>query len=428
MAPSDLPISLDRATTLAHNFLRIKQRIANTPRPPSSTPRSSSPTPAPANNTSPTHDQHHRTSTSSSSSTPLLVAVSKLKPANDILFLHGQPPFSPQTSITIPKNKNDDPKNPSSTTSPSASPEPTLPQSPFHDHFGENYTDELISKSRILPRTIKWHFIGQLQSNKCKSLAEEVENLWCVESVDSQKKADLLEKGRRACVERLRKEEKGKGEGEGEDQVQIRDGESRGGGRSIKTDGDGRDPSENADKDPEQELNTDNADPPTARLSTLSLSPSAPPSPPNPLTTPLHIHLQINTSLEPQKSGLLPSPPTHPSITSLYHHITTHCPHLLVTGLMTIGAIARSQSLPEGNENEDFEKLKEVRDEVCAELELDRGELGLSMGMSEDFESAVRCGSGEVRVGSGIFGERVRDRREARVVVEEEEEEEEQGG
>ena len=83
---------------------------------------------------------------------------------------------------------------------------------------------------------------------------------------------------------------------------------------------------------------------------------------------------------------------------------------------MTIGAIARSQSLPPGQENEDFEKLKEVRDEVCKELGLDKGKLKLSMGMSEDFESAVRCGSDEVRVGSSIFGERVRDRKEARVV------------
>lgn len=44
--------------------------------------------------------------------------------------------------------------------------------------------------------------IGGLQSNKCKQLASEIPNLWCVSSVDSVKKANELEKGRTALVER----------------------------------------------------------------------------------------------------------------------------------------------------------------------------------------------------------------------------------
>jgi uncharacterized pyridoxal phosphate-containing UPF0001 family protein len=32
----------------------------------------------------------------------------------------------------------------------------------------------------------------------------------------------------------------------------------------------------------------------------------------------------------------------------------------------------------------------------------------LSMGMSADFESAIRCGATEVRVGTAIFGSRAR--------------------
>jgi PLP dependent protein len=62
-------------------------------------------------------------------------------------------------------------------------------------HFGENYIQELVSKSSSLPDDIKWHFIGALQSNKCKQLVAEVKNLWCVETVDSEKKARLLEAG-----------------------------------------------------------------------------------------------------------------------------------------------------------------------------------------------------------------------------------------
>ena len=86
-----------------------------------------------------------------------LVAVSKLKPASDVLALHS-PPASQL-------------------------------------HFGENYLQELLEKSKILPPEIRWHFIGGLQSNKCVTLARDVRGLWAVESVDTQKKATLLNKG-----------------------------------------------------------------------------------------------------------------------------------------------------------------------------------------------------------------------------------------
>lgn len=75
---------------------------------------------------------------------------------------------------------------------------------------------------------------------------------------------------------------------------------------------------------------------------------------------------------------------------------------------MTIGAIARSVATTPETENEDFRLLREQRDLVASELreELSGRELELSMGMSEDFEGAIAMGSGEVRVGSTIFGAR----------------------
>lgn len=73
---------------------------------------------------------------------------------------------------------------------------------------------------------------------------------------------------------------------------------------------------------------------------------------------------------------------------------------------MTIGAIARSKATTPENENEDFVTLKEQRDLVAKELGLSEDDLELSMGMSDDYEGAIRLGSGEVRVGSTIFGER----------------------
>jgi hypothetical protein len=37
--------------------------------------------------------------------------------------------------------------------------------------FGENYAQELIEKADLLPRDVRWHFIGTVQSNKAKALA-----------------------------------------------------------------------------------------------------------------------------------------------------------------------------------------------------------------------------------------------------------------
>ena len=116
----------------------------------------------------------------------------------------------------------------------------------------------------------------------------------------------------------------------------------------------------------------------------------------------LRVFVQVNTSGEESKSGVEPGQ----GVLQLCRHIREKTPHLRLQGLMTIGAIARSQDLEEGKENEDFIRLKEVRDEVQKELGGD--ELELSMGMSGDFESAVRLGSDEVRVGTGIFGDRPR--------------------
>ncbi|KAG0172374.1 hypothetical protein DFQ28_004752 [Apophysomyces sp. BC1034] len=60
-------------------------------------------------------------------------------------------------------------------------------------HFGENYVQELVDKSQKLPKDIQWHFIGHLQSNKCKVVAA-IPNLFVVETVDGKKKADALNK------------------------------------------------------------------------------------------------------------------------------------------------------------------------------------------------------------------------------------------
>lgn len=50
--------------------------------------------------------------------------------------------------------------------------------------FGENYVQELVEKYKQLPKDIRWHFIGHLQSNKVKQIAPFVS---LIHSVDSEK-------------------------------------------------------------------------------------------------------------------------------------------------------------------------------------------------------------------------------------------------
>ena len=61
-------------------------------------------------------------------------------------------------------------------------------------HFGENYVDEFIDKAETMDlEGIQWHFIGHIQSNKARKLVA-APNLFMVETVDSIKLADLLNK------------------------------------------------------------------------------------------------------------------------------------------------------------------------------------------------------------------------------------------
>ena len=56
--------------------------------------------------------------------------------------------------------------------------------------FGENYPQELLNKSKLLPKDIEWHLIGHLQTNKVKKLLEEIPNI-VIESVD---RIDIVKK------------------------------------------------------------------------------------------------------------------------------------------------------------------------------------------------------------------------------------------
>lgn len=72
---------------------------------------------------------------------------------------------------------------------------------------------------------------------------------------------------------------------------------------------------------------------------------------------------------------------------ALYEHVLNNCPDLELLGLMTIGQYGYDVSQ---GPNPDFVSLAKCRHEVCEKLKLDINEVELSMGMSTDFEHAVR--------------------------------------
>ena len=50
--------------------------------------------------------------------------------------------------------------------------------------FGENYVQEIIEKYEMLPRDIRWHFIGHLQRNKVKYIAPFIHLIQGVDSLN----------------------------------------------------------------------------------------------------------------------------------------------------------------------------------------------------------------------------------------------------
>ena len=96
------------------------------------------------------------------------------------------------------------------------------------------------------------------------------------------------------------------------------------------------------------------------------------------------LFVQVNTGLEDQKAGVPPS-----QADALV--ATCRALDLPVRGLMCIPPVDED---PQPH----FTLLGEIAER--------NGLSGLSMGMSGDFEVAIRCGATHVRVGSAIFGER----------------------
>lgn len=97
------------------------------------------------------------------------------------------------------------------------------------------------------------------------------------------------------------------------------------------------------------------------------------------------ILVQVNTGDEPQKAGVSPQE------ADAFIKLARETYSLPVKGLMCIPPVSEPPAMHFA---------------LLAKIAARNGLAELSMGMSEDFETAIRFGATQVRVGSALFGER----------------------
>jgi PLP dependent protein len=97
----------------------------------------------------------------------------------------------------------------------------------------------------------------------------------------------------------------------------------------------------------------------------------------------LKLFVQVNTGEEEQKAGVAPR-----ETAAFLHHCRDEL-KLEISGLMCIPPVDEEAALHFG---------------LLATLARENGLTGLSMGMSDDFETAIALGATHIRVGSAIFG------------------------
>ena len=108
------------------------------------------------------------------------------------------------------------------------------------------------------------------------------------------------------------------------------------------------------------------------------------------------ILLEINIGEEDSKSGFKAA-----EVLPLLEHISEF-PNIFVRGLMAIPPISEKS----GSNRKFFQEMLQLSVDISAKKYDNVSVDCLSMGMSDDFEDAVFCGSTMVRVGTAIFGAR----------------------
>lgn len=107
----------------------------------------------------------------------------------------------------------------------------------------------------------------------------------------------------------------------------------------------------------------------------------------------IDILVQVNTSNEPQKSGLIPE-----DTLNVCRQIR-NLNNVRIKGLMTMAKLTEDTEEIRGS----FRSLKKLFDGLKSEF---RDMEHLSMGMSHDYEIAIEEGATMLRIGSAIFGNR----------------------
>lgn len=99
--------------------------------------------------------------------------------------------------------------------------------------------------------------------------------------------------------------------------------------------------------------------------------------------------LQVNSADEDTKSGV-----SSQEALDIYQTIKESCPNINLKGIMSIGAHTTDTKAIQKS----FEDTRAIFEEVTKD-----GATICSMGMSSDYELAIKCGSNLIRVGSAIF-------------------------
>jgi PLP dependent protein len=179
--------------------------------------------------------------------------------------------------------------------------------------FGENYVQELEEKRQLLSQhPLRWHFVGHLQSNKAKYIAEYIHLIHSVDDLSLGKEISKRS-------ERWKK---------------VQD-----------------------------------------------------------------VLVEVHTTDEATKYGVTPEK-TIELIKEL-----SYLPHLRVCGLMTMGPFSDDAN----DSRRSFRQLRELKREIESEGIENIQMQHLSMGMTHDFEVAIEEGSTLVRIGTAIFGRRMKN-------------------
>lgn len=108
--------------------------------------------------------------------------------------------------------------------------------------------------------------------------------------------------------------------------------------------------------------------------------------------------VQVNISGEISKFGVQPD-----EVAPLFDEVA-HCEHIRVEGLMAMTSLHAG---PDKIRRE-FRNMRTLFDTFPAQIAANISMQQLSMGMSRDFEEAIEEGATHVRIGSALFGERIR--------------------